>query len=212
MFVHNHMLPLSQVITVSPKSNLESALTLMQRYGHDALPVTEGEIAVGLISKQHIYKTFFTGPAMERSQFTQNTPVEQLMKAEFRTIQENELLEKAILILTDIKMQFLTVVDEERRLVGLLTKRKVLNAFANSLGLGKKGLRLELAIDDMVGRLAALIKVIYALKLNISSFTMSDSIVPNYKKILMRVDTDNQDKVVNAIEGAGFRVLNSFLE
>ncbi len=212
MFVYTHMLSLSQVITVQPESNLEHALDLMKEYGHDALPVVAEGVVVGLISKQHIYKTYFFSSAESRTDFARQTSVQELMKTDFRTILENELLEKAILILTEIKMQFLTVVNSDGRLVGLLTKRKVLNAFADSLGLGKKGLRIELAIDDLEGRLAALSKTIYSLKLNISSLTMTDSIVPNYKKILMHIDTEDQDKVIETIEDAGFRVLNAFLE
>lgn len=212
MFVRNHMLPVTEVVTITPEQTLEKALELMGAHGHDALPVVQDQIVVGLISKQHIYKTYFLGSDTDRHTFLVEHSVKDDMKTDFRIINEGAILEKAVVLMSTMKMQFVVVNNDDGTFAGILTKRNLLEAFANSLGLGKRATRLEIAVDDMEGRLAILARIIAHLKLNIMSLTMIDSLVPNYKKIIMRLDTENKEHVVQVIEDSGFRVINAFLE
>lgn len=212
MFVHNHMIPARSVITLSQGLSLKEALDTMYLHGHDALPVVQGGQVVGLLSKQHIYKSFFLGDFPDKDEFLQERKVHVEMKTDFRTIRADDLLEKALQSMAIMRMQFLTVLDKEGNLAGLLTKRSLLETLGNSLGLGKRGTRIEIVISDVEGRLAALTKAFYRAKLNIISVVLLDPEIMDFRKIVMRLNTNDKDAVVSLVEKEGFRVLNAFVE
>lgn len=212
MFVHNHMIPASSVITIPQELPLKDALDVMYLHGHDALPVIHEERVVGVLSKQHIYKSFFLGDFPEKDKFLRERTVHVEMKTDFRTAKTDDLLEKALQLMAVMRMQFLTVLDKEGHLAGLLTKRSLLETLGNSLGLGKRGTRIEIVMSDGEGRLAALTKAFSRAKLNIISIVLVDPEVMDLKKIVMRLNSKDKDAVVSLVEKEGFRVLNAFVE
>ncbi len=212
MFVRNHMLPALQVISLTENQSLKGALDIMMKEGHDALPVLREQRVAGVLSKQHIYKTFFLKDFPAKSEFLSNTLVRDEMKTDFRTVQENAILEEALSTMSKMRMQFLTVLNSKGGLAGILTKQNLLQTFANSLGMGKRGTRLEIVLDDIEGRLATLTKLIFKAKINIISIIMVDPSVMELRKIILRLDTREKDSIVTMVEKAGFRVLNAFVE
>jgi len=209
MYVRNHMIPASKVITLTENHTLKDALELMSLHGHDALPVLRGTQVVGVISKQHIYKTFFLNDFPSKSDYLEGTNVSEQMKTDYRTVNPNDLLEYALQTMAKMKMQFLCIIDSKGNLVGLLTKQQLLGTLGNSLGLGKRGIRLEIVLDDIEGRLATLTKLISKAKVNIISIIMVDPSIMDLRKIVLRLDTRDKDSIVAIIEKAGFKVLDA---
>jgi CBS domain-containing protein len=212
MFVRNHMLPASKVVSLTENQSLREALDLMLQEGHDALPVLHDGKAVGVLSKPHIFKTFFLKNFPSKEDFLNTTRVQDEMKTDFRTVREWDVLEEALSTMSKMRMQFLTVIDTDGKLAGILTKQNLLQTFATSLGMGKRGTRLEIVLDDFEGRLAALTKLISKAKINIISIIMVDPSVMELRKIVLRLDTKDKESIVWMVEKAGFRVLNAFLE
>lgn len=212
MHVRHHMIPASKVITLTENQSLKEAYELMIREGHDALPVLQDQVVVGILSKQHIYKTFFLKEFSSKEVYLSNCLVYEEMKTDFRTIRESDILEEALSTMSRMRMQFLTVLNSKSKFAGILTKQILLQTFANSLGMGKRGARLEVVLDDIEGRLATLTKLIYKANINIISITMVDPSVMELRKIVLRLDTREKDSIVAMIEKAGFRVLNAFVE
>lgn len=212
MFVRNHMLPAPQVVSLTEDQSLKDALDLMLKEGHDALPVLREQLVVGVLSKQHIYKTFFLKDFPTKAEFLSTTLVLDEMKIDFLTVQENAILEEALSTMSKMRMQFLTVLNSNGRLAGILTKQNLLQTFANSLGLGKRGTRLVIVLDDIEGRLATLTKLIFKAKINIISIIMLDPSVMELRKIVLRLDTREKGLIVAMVEKAGFRVLDAFVE
>lgn len=212
MLVRNHMTPASKVVSLNEGQSLEEALELMAQEGHDALPVLREQRVVGALSKQHVYKRFFLMDYPSRQEFITKTPVCAEMKTDFRTIRETAILEEALYTMSKMRMQFLTVLDSGGNFAGILTKQSLLQTLANSLGMGKRGVRLEIVLDDIEGRLAALTKLIAKSKINMISIIMVDPSVLELRKVVIRLETKDKDYIVSFIEKAGFRVLNAFIE
>jgi acetoin utilization protein AcuB len=212
MFVRNHILPTSQIVSLTENQTLGEALEIMLNKGHDALPVLRDQFVVGVLSKQHIYKTFFLKDYPSKNEYLNSTFVREEMKIDFRTIRENEILEDALFTMSKMRMQFLTVLDAKGRFAGLLTKQNLLQTFANSLGMGKRGTRVELVLDDIEGRLASLTRLIAKVKINIISIIMVDPSVMELRKVVLRLDTKEKDSIVETLDRAGFRVLHAYLE
>jgi len=212
MFVRNHMIGKVDVVTISQDETLQIALDVMSQHGHDALPVMDGEKLVGLISKQHIYKTFFLSEYPDKQVFLQSSKVHDFMKVNYDFAYDWDILEKAVQTMSTMRMQFLPVINREEKFVGLLTKQRLLDALSNSLGMGKRGTRIEIVLSDTEGRLATLAKIIAKLKINIISFTMVDPHLMGLQTAVMRLDTKELDQVVAAIEEGGFKVMHAFVE
>jgi len=184
----------------------------MEDHGHDALPVLNNKYnLVGVVSKQYIYKVFFQGD-YEKDVFLHKTLVQQVMKADYHFVQESDFIERAIREMTSMRMQFVVVKNDRNELVGILTRKNLLEAMANALGMDKRGLRLEILVDDIQGRIAALAKVLAKEDYNIRSFFMFDPHLMNLQKIIIRLDTREEDRVVRLLADAGFKVLSSVLE
>ncbi len=212
MFVKNHLIPLTRLITVNEKENLKITLQLMEKHGHDALPViNEENVLAGLISKQHIYKINFTEESNKES-FITNTIVSEIMKTNFKYIYEQDLLETAIKQMIDMRMQFIVVYNQKNEFIGILTRRILLEAMANVLGIDKKGVRVEVLVSDTKGRLATLTKTLSKNGYNVRSIFMYDLQLMDLQKILIRLDTRDLEPVVNILNNAGFKVLTSILE
>jgi acetoin utilization protein AcuB len=212
MFVRNHIVPLLGVITVQDDDTAGKALKVMEDYGHDALPVLdEKRNLVGVVSKQHIYKVFFLGDYV-RNDFLSNTLVREIMKTNFHTVRESDFIELALQVMSDMRMQFVAVINERHQFTGILTRKRLLRAMAYALGIDKKGLRVEIIIDDITGRLAALAGVLADGGYNIRSLFMFDPQMMNLQKIIMRVDTRDEERVIRLLAEAGFTVLSTVLE
>lgn len=212
MFVRNHQIPITRVVSLQEDDTVEAALQVMEEHGHDALPVLNKRYnLVGVVSKQYIYKIFFQGN-YDKEQFLRNTLVQQVMKIDYHYVRESDFIERAIAEMTAMRMQFVIVKNDRNELVGILTRKRLLEAMANALGMDKKGVRLEILVDDIQGRIAALSKVLAKEDYNIRSFFMFDPHLMNLQKIIIRLDTCEQDRVVRLLSESGFKVLSSVLE
>jgi acetoin utilization protein AcuB len=212
MFVRNHLIPISQVTTLKATDSLISALYIMEEHKHDALPVLdENKQLVGLLSKQHVYKVFFMND-QEKEMFLNATSVANLMKTDYKHVYEQDLIETAIKQMSNMRMQFIVVYNSKDQFIGILTRRNLLEAMANALGIDKKGVRVEVVVNDTQGRLAALTKVLAKSGYNIMSIFMLDPNVMDLQKILLRLDTKDEKRVVNLLNASGFKVLTSVLE
>ena len=212
MFVKNYLISASKVTTVKETESVKSALSVMEENSHDALPVLgDNNAVVGLISKQHVYKVFFMQGG-DKEQFINNTPVQKLMKVNFKSVNEEDLIEDAIRQMANMRMQFIVVNKKNKGFAGILTRRNLLDGMANALGMDKKGVRVEVVINDAEGRLAALTKVVAKYGYNIRSIFMTDPEVMNLRKIVLRLDTRDEKRVVDMLVDAGFKVLTSVLE
>ncbi|ASJ03298.1 IMP dehydrogenase [Thermococcus profundus] len=97
------------VISIGPEESLDYALFLMERNGVDGLPVVDdtGRV-IGVITKKDI--------AAKRG-----TNVREVMTGEVITVPETVTAEEAVQIMFDHRIDRLPVVDEQGRLIGLIT-------------------------------------------------------------------------------------------
>ncbi|MFA4646890.1 IMP dehydrogenase [Pyrococcus kukulkanii] len=96
------------VITISPDETVEFALFLMEKHDIDGLPVVEDGRVVGIISKTDIAAR-------------EGRTVRELMTKDVITVPENIDVEEALKIMMENRIERLPVVNEEGKLIGLIT-------------------------------------------------------------------------------------------
>ena len=119
------------VITISPDSSVATVQELMENESVSGLPVMDGDEIIGIISKRDVRPYLKNGS---------KTLVKEIMTSEVVTITEKASPEEALDLAYEHKVERLPVVDENKKLVGILTIKDILNQDQHpNAALGKDG-------------------------------------------------------------------------
>lgn len=146
-------------ISLPPDKTIKDAVTLMERYHISGVPITEpdGRIAGILTNRDIRFETDYTRPIYEVMTSDRTRPGG-LVTAPIGTT-----LEQAQDILQEHRIEKLPIVDEDRKLLGLITIKDIqkVRQFPNATKDSRGRLRAGAAIGplrDPVGRTAALVE------------------------------------------------------
>lgn len=200
------MMPKSEVTTVPSQFSLAKTLGIIQGVGHRTIPVVDFGRFVGVVDKMAIYEHVYIHKDVDLEQAT----VADVMIRDVPTVQEDDLIEKAALKIRGQRIFFLPVVanETENQFVGIIPNSRLLETFMDAFGYGDSGHRVSVVVHDMKGQLAKLTHLITSADCNIISLV---TINPHIDLELVRVVvkfTGSVDRLVERLEGAGFRVLD----
>ncbi len=197
------------VITVYDNSTVGEAMDILRRKNVRHLPVVDlNQAMVGVVSETDLVKVFPNG--RELSTFESNllarTPVLKVMKAKPIFISPDEIIEVAALVMRTNRISCLPVLDEKQKLVGLLSKNDIIDAFITSLGLGESGTRITIMYKKKWGFLSELIS--FADQRNVCI----DNIVTFGQELVIKIKGKGAD-FVNDLQKAGYNVTDvSYIE
>ncbi len=192
------------VITVYENATVGEALDILHRRNIRHLPVVDYDQAmVGVVSETDLLKVF--PKSKELSVFESNllarTPVSAIMRNAPVYVSPGIIIEEAALIMRTNRISCLPVVDEHKKLVGLLSKNDILDAFITSLGLGEGGTRITVTYKKKWGFLSELVS--FADKRNVCI----DNIVSFDNELVLKVK-GKADDFVNDLKKAGYNITN----
>ncbi len=139
MFVRNWMS--APAIQLPPEATASAALAFMEKRNIRRLPVVEDGKLVGIVTKSDLMgagKLHHVGKV---------TTIANVMTRNPKTVQESDTLETAAAIMLESKVSGLPVLDETR-LVGIITESDLFRALCGMLGIGEKGARVIMTVDD----------------------------------------------------------------
>jgi acetoin utilization protein AcuB len=202
-------------VTMSPTTSLFEAQERMREHRILQIPVTseDGKL-VGILSDRDIRGIIlpvgmipgFT--AEEAEKFLKNTPVEKVMTRKVITATLTDTLEDAIGLLHNFKINALPVLDAGNRVVGIISRTNVLEAFIEVIGMGEVSSRLDVVIQDKPGSLAKLVGIISSFQVNITSILTTGHLENGKMTSFLRIATLNLGPIRKAIEEAGFEILD----
>jgi CBS domain-containing protein len=105
----------SHPVVISPEDSVERAAELMDTRHVGALPVCDGGRLVGLVTGRHIAERRAAGDA--------RVPVSSVMTREVRWATTEDDPRAAELLMSDLAVRRLPVMDHERKLVGIVSRR-----------------------------------------------------------------------------------------
>jgi IMP dehydrogenase len=106
------------VVTISPDSTVLDAQFIMQDELISGLPVVDGDKIVGIISKRDIRPVLKSEPSKK---------IKDIMTSDVVTVEEPITAEEALNIAYENKVERLPVLNEEGKLVGIITIKDILN-------------------------------------------------------------------------------------
>ncbi len=216
MYVGWHMT--TRLITIDPDTPIMKARDLMKEHNISHLPVTDekGRL-VGLVTDRDIREAW-ASPATtlsvyELTYILQKITVEGIMKKNIITSSPDMTIERAALIMHDHKIGCLPVLNEEAKLVGIITTVDLMEVLLRAMGMSDDSGRITVLVRDKIGVLNEITSVLAEHGINIRSI-MSHPL-PNYDgvwQLLLRFRQNAVEKAANVLMERGFKVLTEYRE
>lgn len=202
MYVSNRMTP--NPVTVSPKTSARKALDIMHEKRFSNLPVVENGHLIGIVAKEDIINRYFCG---ERGcSFLEDTLIEEMMNRQFVTINRNDYLEKAVYLLKEKDISALPVLDNDGKMVGIITRADIFDAFADSMGVDNDGSRIYLLLPDFIGQIAKIANIVKQHNVSIDAMSIFDSKLVKAKQMVLKVNSKDITLLIEDLTHAGIDV------
>jgi acetoin utilization protein AcuB len=178
------------------------------------LPVVEGDRLVGIVSDRDLKKAapspFDRDTAEEFVRFTSAVTVKEVMSKEVVTTSPHCPIEEAAALMFEKRIGALPVV-QEGRLVGIITETDVLEAFVEAMGIRGSCSRVEIVVEDTPAALYAIGDIVRERAGDIASIMTARATYrgEERKVLIVRIETDDPEETVKAIEKAGYPVLSA---
>jgi acetoin utilization protein AcuB len=194
--------------TVGPDDSLTRAADIMRMSRINHLPVVEEGKLAGILSDTDLRNVSLTGdrPSAPGESQVRDRKVREVMKTEVWSLTPDDAVEDALLIIQRKKFGALPVLDGDR-LVGIITKIDMINAFIDVLDIDDVGLRVEVVLPRSLERFEELVGAVRELGVELRSCLVtpvtkgSDRMV-----VLLRLDTVNGPMVRGALRAKKFEV------
>ncbi|MDF2840015.1 MAG: histidine kinase [Clostridia bacterium] len=202
MYVSNRMT--SNPVTVTSKTSVRKVLDIMQSKRFSNIPVVDHGEMVGLIAKEDIINQYFCGE--KGCTLVDDTLVEEIMTKHFITVKKIDYIEKAVSLLKEKDVSALPVLDADDKLVGIITRSDIFEAFSDAMGTDNKGTRIYMVVPDFIGQLAKMANVVRSNGISIEALSVFDSGIINTKQVIMKVNAKEVDQLVADLKSAGLDV------
>lgn len=154
-------------VTISPEASLVEASDLMKKEKVHRLPVLDKDKnLVGVISEKDL---LYASPSPvsslsihEMAYLLAKLTVKSLMTKDPVTISKDTTVEEAARLMVDQDLSCLPVVDEENKLVGIVSKSDMFKILLELFGARNYGVRVSFLVDDKPGTIAKIAEVISA--------------------------------------------------
>ena len=162
MYVKDHMT--KNPFTVTQDTVISKAVEIMGKNNFHRLPVVDNEgRLVGLVT-QGIVEESSGAQTTSLSIFELNyllskRKVSDIMIRDVHTTTEDVFLEEAAKIMIDNDISVLPVVDQDRKVIGIITEKDMFQAFVDLLGYGVVGTRFVIRCVDQPGYFQGIIKL-----------------------------------------------------
>lgn len=215
MKVQDRMTP--NPYTASPDSSVGDTWRLMNEHKLSRLPVIDRGKLVGILTKTD----FGSRPDLDlrgtsiATRFFSNEKEQLLNKVKVRdvlppdqslvTIGPDAYVEQAAKLLRDNKVGGLPVVDDDGKLVGIITQTDIFDAFLDLLAINRKGSRINLLIENRPERMADVFDILGKHGVRVENLVTME-LKGEQHLMILRVNTTDSKPIVDDFKNAGFKV------
>ncbi|OGO78640.1 MAG: hypothetical protein A2Y23_10210, partial [Clostridiales bacterium GWB2_37_7] len=191
-------------VTITSKTSARKALDVMQSKRFSNIPVVDDGHLVGIIAKEDIINQYFCGE--KGCTLMEDTLVDEIMTRHFITVKKMDYIEKAISLLKEKDVNALPVLDTDDKLVGIITRSDIFEAFSDAMGTDNKGTRIYMVVPEFVGQLAKIANIVRHHGISIEALSVFDSGIINTKQVIMKVNAKDVDHLVQDLKSGGLDV------
>ncbi|NLW81125.1 MAG: CBS domain-containing protein [Desulfovibrionales bacterium] len=181
------------VITVDPEASMMRAAKLMKEKGIRRLPVVDdkGKV-VGMLSDRDVKEASpskaTTLDVHELYYLLSEIKVKNIMTPNPMTIRDSDTVLKCAAIMHDKKVSGLPVLDDNDRLVGIMTQNEVYRVLLSITGVYHGGVHIGLKLPDEKGSLKDALDCLRSYKTRvISILTSYDKVEEGFREVFIRI-------------------------
>ena len=198
MLVKNWMS--KDIITVNVEDSMQDAGYLLREHNINVLPVMEKGRMVGIVTDRDLKKASpsdaTTLDMHELLFLISKIKVRDLMKTPVITIPPDYTVEEAAAILLEKKISGLPVVDDQSRVLGIITRSDLFRVLIALTGLGQKGIQFAIRVKDEPGPIKEVRQLVHEYGGRIASILSSwDNAPPDRLNLYFRVYQIDRDKL-----------------
>jgi acetoin utilization protein AcuB len=212
MFILNSMT--KDVIVVQPETDILEAKEQMEKHRIHSLPVVDPDnTLMGIVTDRDIRSALPSGLLSDQDSWREienlaRIKVQDIMTKDPVTISPTQTLEDALLMMQKIRVGAFPVVDKTGKLKGIITKRDLLRAFINVLGIEEPGTLLCILAEDKLGTMKKIVDAISEERIPFGSILVARYWEEGKRAVFPYLLTQNVAKVKRKLEKLGFTLLN----
>jgi len=212
MFVSRSMT--QKVITIGEDVDLFKAQEKMAHHRIRHLPVVDDEERlIGIITDRDIRSALplrlLKDPRnMPVGEDGRSIRVGEVMTRDPFTISPVDTIQDALLLIQEKRVGAFPVVDEDRKVKGILSVRDLLRAFTNVLGIGEPGSLLGIVVEEKVGQLKKIVDAITEENVSFGSVLVARYWEPDKRAVFPYLLTQDVRRVKKKLEKMGYKLLD----
>jgi len=199
---------ISGPVTVTAEHSIGEAIRLMQRQETGYLLVMAGDELAGVVTRSDLLRALpvpTSAAEAEKARAFLAAPVSEVMTTKPVVIPPSTDVVTAARILQRHGFQALPVVDQ-RRLVGVVTNRGIIDAFGHDVGADIRGVEVTVDLPNTLPDLHRLVDALAALELPAGPLALTVRLSKNEHRARLRLAFPGPLHVAETLAAAGFRI------
>lgn len=200
-------------VTTVPETPIPEALRLMRERRVRRLPVVAPDRRLlGIVSEKDL---LYAAPSpattlsiYEMQYLLSKITIQDVMSTRVITVRQDNTLEEAAHLMVDHRIGGLPVVDEENKLIGIITETDIFRAFLELLGGMEHGVRVTVMLLEQRGALCRLTETIAEMGGNIISLGTFLGDDPTTRQITLKVADIDKDALVGALRPVVHQIID----
>lgn len=207
MNVQNYMT--AEVVTVPEDTKVLEALDIMKEHNFHRLPVVRNGRMVGLITEEIIQEnspsTATSLSIHELNYLLTKTTVGDIMHKTVVTISATDLLEEAAARMLEDEVGALPVVEDEDKVIGIITDKDLFRAFIDVMGYNNKGSRIVIDIpEDHSGILEDITNILAADNISINQIAVYRQ--KEVTQVVIQMDSLQLEEIKEILTTEGYTI------
>lgn len=202
------------VVTIHPEATVIEARDRLQQHRIHSLPVTgpEGTLK-GIVTDRDVRSAlpsaFLPEAELDREkQRLAGLKVGDIMTSQVITISPENTLEDALLLMQQLHVGALPVIDRERRVLGIVSARDLLQGLTAMLGIEEPGTLLCILADDRPKQTKRIVDAISEENIRLGSVLVARAWEEGKRAFFPYIFTNNIVGIKKKLEGLGFILLS----
>ena len=211
MYVKDHMT--KDPVTITKDTKISKAVDIMSKGHFHRLPiVNEDGKLIGLVTGGLVTKKSGANATSlsiyELNYLLSKTKVEDIMLTDVKTIGENAFIEEAAQKMLDESISVLPVIDEDGRVIGIITEKDIFQAFTDLLGYKHQGTRFVFQGDDRPGFFAGIAKLLADNEANMEALAVYHTKSRGTEVVVKATGEISVESMVKILVDAGYKLNN----
>ena len=213
MFISKFMT--KEVVTVDRNADIIEARKLMIRYRFRHLPVTRPDnTLIGIVSDRDIRSampsTYFNDRGIKEMEAEKATgvSVQDIMTKDPISVSLSSTIQDSLLLIEKTRVGAFPVVDENLKVVGIVSDRDLLNGFINVLGIKEPGALLGIVVDEKIEEMERIIHALITENITFGSILVYRNWSPGKRAVFPYLFTMNVVNLKQKLRNMGYDILD----